>query len=102
MNKILFLYNDMNDVKGISGAMFVAERFASQSGYGKFTVTSRPKPVINFEDGSYVAIRPISKGVSDLSEYDRIYIDDTVETFTDTTKFQEFPVRFYNDQSFKQ
>lgn len=102
MNKILFLYNDMNDVKGISDAMLVAERFASQSGYGQFTVTSRPKPVINFEDGSYVVIQPISKGVSELSKYDRIYIDDTVETFIDTVNFQEFPVRFYNDQSFKQ
>lgn len=102
MNKILFLYNDMNDVKGISDAMLVAERFASQSGYGQFTVTSRPKPVINFEDGSYVVIRPISKGISELSKYDRIYIDDTVETFIDTVNFQEFPVRFYNDQSFKQ
>lgn len=91
----------MNSVKGISDAMFVAERFASQSGYGKFTVTSRPKPAINFEDGSYVAVRPISKGVSDLSEFDRIYIDDTVETFMDTTKFQEYPVRFYNEDSFK-
>lgn len=101
MNKILFLYNDMNDVKGISDAMLVAERFASQSGYGQFTVTSRPKPVINFEDGSYVVIRPISKGISELSKYDRIYIDDTVETFIDTVNFQEFPVRFYNDQSFK-
>lgn len=101
MNKILFLYNDMNDVKGISDAMLVAERFASQSGYGQFTVTSRPKPVINFEDGSYVVIQPISKGVSELSKYDRIYIDDTVETFIDTVNFQEFPVRFYNDQSFK-
>lgn len=55
MNKILFLYNDMNNVKGISDVMRVAERFASQSGYGKFTVTNRPKPVINFEDGSYKA-----------------------------------------------
>lgn len=102
MNKILFLYNDMNDVKGISGAMFVAERFAMQSGYGKFTVTTKPKPVINFEDGSYVVIRPISKGLSDLSEYDRIYMDETVETFIDRVNFQENPVRFYNENSFKQ
>lgn len=66
MNKILFLYNDMNNVKGISDVMLVAERFASQSGYGNFIVDEAPKPAINFEDGSSVAIRPISKGVSDF------------------------------------
>lgn len=101
MNKILFLYNDVNNVKGISDVMFVAERFAMQSGYGNFSVTSRPKPAINFEDGSYVAIRPISKGISNLNDYDEIYIDETVETFTDTTKFNKFSVNFYNENSFK-
>lgn len=101
MNRILFLYNDMNSVKGISDAMFVAERFAMQSGYGKFTVSSRPKPVINFEDGSYVTIKPISKGISDISQYDKIYIDESVETFMDTANFKESTIQFYDENSFK-
>lgn len=100
MNKVLFLYNDLNNTKGISDVMRVAERYARQSSLGNFTISTRPFPVINFEDGSYVEIKPISKGIASISQYDEIYIDDSVNSFLDLSNYDKQPIKMYNENSF--
>lgn len=101
MTKVLFLYNDLNDVKGISTAMQVAERYAFNSDNGKFWVETRPKPVINFENGSSIAVRPVTQGLKNLEEFDEIYIDDSIDSIVDTkTNFNHDNVKFYNKSSF--
>lgn len=100
MSNILFLYNDLNDFKGISNAMMVAERYAMKSEKGKFWINSRPNPSIKFEDGSKVSVLPVTKGISNIHEYDEVYIDDSINTFIETKGMFSESVNFYNDKSF--
>lgn len=100
MSKVLFVYNDYNDVAGISNAMAVAERYALKSQKGKFWVNSKPSPSIQFEEGTTISILPLTKGVPPLGDFDEIYIDDTISTFVDTHRFQK-EIEFYDNQSFK-
>lgn len=99
MNKILFLYNDLNNVLGISTVMGVVERYARNSGNGGFKVTTRPYPAINFENGASIAVRPVSKGLYDLSEFDKIYVDEAVDLVVDTSRFSS-NVELYDINSF--
>lgn len=99
MTKILFLYNNLNDVKGISTAMQVAERYARYSNLGKFWVNTHPDPSIKFEEGSTIVVKPISRGLSNINEYDEVYIDDTINTFMETSGLGE-GYNFYNNKSF--
>lgn len=98
--KIAFVYNDYNDVRGISTVMQVAERYAMNLNKGEFWVNASNNPSIGFSDGSIVSVLPVSKGLSSLKEYDKVYIDETVFTFVDTTNFSN-KIEVYNKNSFK-
>lgn len=97
---ILFVYNDYNDVRGISTVMAVAERFALNSNRGKFWVNTKPNPSIKFEDGGVVSVMPITKGIPNVEDYDKVYIDDSIATFMETEHFGH-KFEFYDKNSFK-
>lgn len=101
MAKILFLYNDLNDIKGISTVMQVAERFAMNSDKGKFWVNTHPSPSIKFEEGTVLSVKPISKSLNNIGDYDEVYIDETINTFMETNGMFSARVEFYNKDSFK-
>lgn len=101
MTKILFLYNNLNDVRGISTAMQVAERYAINSGKGKFWVNTRPSPSIKFEEGSTITVKPVSGGLTSMDAYDEIYVDETISIFMETAGMENELVKFYNKDSFQ-
>lgn len=101
MNKILFLYNDLNSVVGISTVMGAVERYARISGNGNFKVVTRPYPAVNFENGASIAVRPVSNGLSNLAEFDKIYVDETIDLMVDSSRFSN-NVELYNMNSFSQ
>lgn len=98
--KIAFVYNDYNDVRGISTVMEVSERYVYSIGSEISWVNTKGNPVINMSDGSSVYVLPVSKGISDLKEYDKVYIDKTIESFMETTHFGN-KIESYNKDSFK-
>lgn len=99
MSKILFLYNDLNSVAGISTVMGVVERYARKSKNGNFKVTTRPYPAINFENGASIAVRPVTQGLSNLSEFDKIFVDESIDLMVDSSRFSN-NVELYNLDSF--
>lgn len=99
MNKILFLYNDLNSVIGISTVMGVVERYARKSGNGNFKVVTRPHPAINFENGAYIAVRAVSDGLYDLSDFDKVFVDASIDVIMDTSRFSN-NVELYDINSF--
>lgn len=99
MNKVLFLYNDLNSVVGISTVMGVVERYARNSGNGNFKVTTRPYPAVNFENGASIAVRPVSNGLSNMGEFDKIYVDESIDLMVDSSRFSN-NVELYNIDSF--
>lgn len=101
MSKILFIYNDYNDIKGIASVMKVAEQYALSSNKGKFWVNGKPNPSIQFESGETVTILPVTKGIPQLLAYDEIYIDDSIDGFIDTTRYSAHNVKFYNQNGIK-
>lgn len=105
MTKILFLYNNLNDIRGISTVMQVAERYARNSGKGNFWVNTKPSPSIKFEEGSVITVMPISGGIGmQLDMYDEVYVDSTINTFMETSGLEQFGnglVKFYDSDSFK-
>lgn len=99
MNKVLFLYNDLNSVVGISTVMGVVERYARNSGNGNFKVSTRPHPAVNFENGASIAVRPVSNGLSNMGEFDKIYVDESIDLMVDSSRFSN-NVELYNIDSF--
>lgn len=101
MSNILFIYNDLNDIKGISTVMQVAERYALNSDKGRFWVNSRPSPSIKFEEGTVISIKPVTSGLLYFDSYDEVYIDDSITTFMETEGIIRDHVSFYNKTSFQ-
>lgn len=99
MTKILFLYNDLNSVAGISTVMGVVERYARNSKQGNFKVTTRPHPAINFENGASIAVRPVTQGLSNLAEFDKIFVDKSIDVMVDSSRFSN-NVELYDINSF--
>lgn len=101
MSKVLFLYNDLNNAMGISTVMGVAERYARKSDNGVFKVSTGSKPTINFDNGASIHVRPATKGLGGLAEFDKIYVDESLDMIVDSSRFNQ-NVELYNKDSFLQ
>jgi len=98
--KILFVYNDYNDVRGISTVMGVAERYAFSLGESEITSVNSKNPMIVLKDGSEIEIAPVSKTFTGFENYDKVFIDSTISTFMEVSHFGN-KIDFYNKDSFK-
>lgn len=99
MSKVLFLYNDLNSVTGISEVMGVVERYARNSDNGVFKVSTRPNPSVKFENGSSILVLPVSMGIENLSDFDKVYVDESIDLIVDTSRFNN-KVELYDSSSF--
>lgn len=100
MNKVLFLYNDINDVIGVSSVMMVVERYAmNKSKEGEFVVKGGEHPRIQFDNGSSIDVLPVTRGLTGISKYDEIYIDETMD-ISDISENPRDNIMSYNSESF--
>lgn len=100
-NKILFLYNNVNDVKGVSEAMKCA--FDYTRGKNPIEVSHEIDGAnrIVFGDGDILDIIPISNGFSLVDEYDKLFIDESVTTFIEPNRFGKIKFETYNKDTFE-
>lgn len=100
MKKVLFLYDDLNNMSSISSTMGVVERYALTLGKGVFKVSTGATPIVSFKDDSYIVVKPMTRGLRDLDEFDKIYVEDSIDVSINTQNFNK-NVELYNESSFR-
>lgn len=100
MKKVLFLYDDLNNMSSISSTMGIVERYALSLDKGVFKVSTGTTPTISFSDNSHILVRPVTKGLKDLGGFDKVYVEDSIDVSINTQSFNK-NVELYNENSFK-
>lgn len=100
MKKILFLYDDLSNMSSISSTMGIVERYALGLGKGVFKVSTGETPTVSFEDNSCISVKPVTKGLKNLNDFDKVYVEDSIDVSINTQSFNK-NVELYNENSFK-